>query len=315
MLKNVKVMGKLALGFGIMLMFLLILGIISIQRMGVVNEQSTILAENWMPSIKVVEEINTNTSDFRLFQFEHVLSQSSEDMKKVEAKIESVLSVMRKNRAEYEKLISTPEEQTLYEDFSRKFDKYMDINKQLMIVSSQNKTEEAQKILHDSEVLFDDFSAVALKLVKINVDGGNQASITGDEIYAQAKITMISIIVISILLGIFVAYLITRSITSSLKELQDGLFSFFSYLNRESSKVELITLNSKDEFGDMSKVVNENILKTQKGIEEDRKLIDETIAVLGEFEQGDLCQRLNIAFQIRSRVLIKLLNCLRIRIS
>ena len=164
-----------------------------------------------------------------------------------------------------------------------------------MIVSSQNKTEEAQKILHDSEVLFDDFSAVALKLVKINVDGGNQASITGDEIYAQAKITMISIIVISILLGIFVAYLITRSITSSLKELQDGLFSFFSYLNRESSKVELITLNSKDEFGDMSKVVNENILKTQKGIEEDRKLIDETIAVLGEFEQGDLCQRLNIS--------------------
>ena len=104
---------------GMMLMFLLILGIISIQRMGVVNEQSTILAENWMPSIKVVEEINTNTSDFRLFQFEHVLSQSSEDMKKVEAKIESVLSVMRKNRAEYEKLISTPEEQTLYEDFSR----------------------------------------------------------------------------------------------------------------------------------------------------------------------------------------------------
>ena len=295
MLKNVKVMGKLALGFGMMLMFLLILGIISIQRMGVVNEQSTILAENWMPSIKVVEEINTNTSDFRLFQFEHVLSQSSEDMKKVEAKMESVLSVMKKNRAEYEKLISTPEEQTLYEDFSRKFDKYMDINKQLMIVSSQNKTEEAQKILHDSEVLFDDFSAVALKLVKINVDGGNQASITGDEIYAQAKITMISIIVISILLGIFVAYSITRSITSSLKELQDGLFSFFSYLNRESSKVELITLNSKDEFGDMSKVVNENILKTQKGIEEDRKLIDETIAVLGEFEQGDLCQRLNIS--------------------
>ena len=43
----------------------------------------------------------------------------------------------------------------------------------------------------------------------------------------------------------------------------------------------------------MAKVVNVNILKTKAGIEEDRKLIDETISVLGEFEQGDLSQRLN----------------------
>ena len=92
-----------------------------------------------------------------------------------------------------------------------------------------------------------------------------------------------------------VAYLITRSITSSLSELQNGLFSFFAYLNRESSRVELIKLDSKDEFGDMAKVINVNIEKTQKGVEEDRRLIDETINVLSEFEQGDLCQRLNLS--------------------
>ncbi|MCG3666369.1 chemotaxis protein, partial [Aliarcobacter butzleri] len=81
---------------------------------------------------------------------------------------------------------------------------------------------------------------------------------------------------------------------NSLENFKNGLFSFFAYLNRESSNVELINLDTKDEFGQMSKIVNENIIKTQKGIEEDRKLIDETISVLGEFEQGDLCQRLNL---------------------
>jgi methyl-accepting chemotaxis protein len=295
MLKNMKVMGKLSLGFGVILVFLLALGIISIQKMGVVNEQSTILAENWMPSIKVVEEINTNTSDLRIAEFQHVLSQKAEDMKKAEEAMNSVLSTMKTNRAEYEKLISSAEEQTLYDTFSKKFDKYMDIHKRLLIVSSQNKTEEAQQILYEGEKVFNDFSNDLLSLVKINVDGGKKASITGDEIYHQAEILMITIIVIAILLGMFVAFLITRSITSSLKELQDGLGSFFAYLNRESSKVELIAMDSKDEFGEMSKVVNDNIIKTQKGIEEDRRLIDETIAVLGEFEQGDLCQRLNIS--------------------
>ncbi len=294
MLKNMKVMGKLNLGFGIILVFLLTLGIISIQKMGVVNDQSTILAENWMPSIKVVEEINTNTSDFRIAEFQHVLSQKTEDMKKAEEAMNSVLSTMKTNRAEYEKLISSPEEQAIYDTFSKKFDKYMDIHKHLISVSSQNKTEEAQQILNEGEKVFNDYSNDLLTLVKINVDGGQKASITGDEIYQQAEILMITIIIIAFLLGIFIAFLITRSITSSLKELQDGLGSFFAYLNRESSKVELITMDSKDEFGEMSKVVNDNIIKTQKGIEEDRRLIDETIAVLGEFEQGDLCQRLNL---------------------
>ena len=295
MLKNMKIMGKLALGFGIVLVFLLSLGIISLQKMSAINDQSTIITENWMPSIKVVQEINTNTSDYRIAEYQHVLEHKTEDMKKAENDMDAVLSTMKKNRAEYEKLISTSEEKAIYEDFSKKFDKYMDMHKQLIAVSSQNKTEEAQEILNKSKVLFDDFSEELLKLVKINVDGGNKASATGDELYAQSKVIMISIIIISILLGMIVAYLITRSITSSLSELQNGLFSFFAYLNRESSRVELIKLDSKDEFGDMAKVINVNIEKTQKGVEEDRRLIDETINVLSEFEQGDLCQRLNLS--------------------
>ncbi|MDH1976480.1 PDC sensor domain-containing protein, partial [Aliarcobacter butzleri] len=80
-----------------------------------------------------------------------------------------------------------------------------------------------------------------------------------------------------------------KILNKNLLVIRNGILSFFSYLNRESLKAELINLDSKDEFGQMAKVVNENIVKTQKGIEEDRKLIDETIAVLGEFEQGDLC--------------------------
>ncbi|MFX4277295.1 methyl-accepting chemotaxis protein [Aliarcobacter butzleri] len=86
-----------------------------------------------------------------------------------------------------------------------------------------------------------------------------------------------------------------KILNKNLLVIGDGILSFFSYLNRETLKAELINLDSKDEFGQMAKVVNENIVKTQKGIEEDRKLIDETIAVLGEFEQGDLCQRLNLS--------------------
>ncbi|MCT7482037.1 methyl-accepting chemotaxis protein [Aliarcobacter cryaerophilus] len=92
---------------------------------------------------------------------------------------------------------------------------------------------------------------------------------------------------------IFLFIKITSNIVDSLKNFQTGLLNFFAYLNREQVSVKVLDDSSSDEFGIMAKVVNENILKTKEGIEEDRKLIDETISVLGEFEQGDLCQRLN----------------------
>ena len=122
-------------------------------------------------------------------------------------------------------------------------------------------------------------------------------------------ISLFCIIGLIILIStIFLFIKITSNIVDSLKNFQTGLLNFFTYLNREKTTVEPINLNSEDEFGVMAKVVNENILKTKEGIEEDRKLIDETIAVLGEFEQGDLCKRLNI--EVSNPALMQLKNVL-----
>ena len=124
-------------------------------------------------------------------------------------------------------------------------------------------------------------------------------------------ISLFCIIGLIILIStIFLFIKITSNIVDSLKNFQTGLLNFFTYLNREKTTVEPINLNSEDEFGVMAKVVNENILKTKEGIEEDRKLIDETIAVLGEFEQGDLCKRLNI--EVSNPALMQLKNVLNL---
>ena len=106
---------------------------------------------------------------------------------------------------------------------------------------------------------------------------------------------LITVALICILIFVLSSLFISNVVIKSLNNFKEGLLSFFSYLNRESSSVSLLNDKSKDEFGEMAKIVNENIEKTKKGIEEDRKLIDETIYVLGEFEQGDLSQRLNMS--------------------
>ncbi|MGA1940119.1 methyl-accepting chemotaxis protein [Arcobacter sp. YIC-310] len=119
-----------------------------------------------------------------------------------------------------------------------------------------------------------------------------------NEVLEEANKTMYMIIGLSILSLILISTSIFTTLKLSLKSLSNinnGLNSFFKYLNRESDSIEKINIHTKDEFGQMANIINKNIEKTQKSIQEDRQLIDETIEVLSEFEQGDLCQRLNIS--------------------
>ncbi len=123
------------------------------------------------------------------------------------------------------------------------------------------------------------------------------AGVNSNEVLEEANQIMYMIIGLAILTLFFISisiFITLKVSLNSLNKIKDGLISFFDYLNRESNSIEKINVNTQDEFGQMALVINENIQKTQASIEEDRKLIDETIEVLSEFEQGDLCQRLNM---------------------
>ena len=106
------------------------------------------------------------------------------------------------------------------------------------------------------------------------------------------NILMITIFLLFIIVASSL-YIIDKLIVKRILKFQNGLVGFFKYINREASDVQALETDSFDEIGLMAKVVNENIIKAQKGIEEDREVIKNTIAVLSEFEQGDLCQRVN----------------------
>ncbi|MGJ0355338.1 methyl-accepting chemotaxis protein [Aliarcobacter cryaerophilus] len=172
-------------------------------------------------------------------------------------------------------------------------DKYVELFK----VYSKNKIEDYNNnILEESDTLKQNIAAmvkIGLEMEE-NIHQINEKAIQlRDEAYVALDRNLMIILTIATILFIGISVLVANNIIGSLNSFKDGLLGFFAYLNREASDTTLLDESNKDEFGQMAKVVNVNILKTKAGIEEDRKLIDETISVLGEFEQGDLCQRLN----------------------
>jgi methyl-accepting chemotaxis protein len=119
-------------------------------------------------------------------------------------------------------------------------------------------------------------------------------SVVNKEIDNAKKLIDIALIIISIIMAILIVsiiFLMNKVVINPIKNLENGLISFFEYLNKEKEDAQLVTISAYDEIGMMAKVVNENITKTKNEIEEDKKVIENTIQVLTNFEQGDLSQR------------------------
>jgi len=100
--------------------------------------------------------------------------------------------------------------------------------------------------------------------------------------------------------------LITNLVSKPLVEFENGLLSFFKYINKESSTVIELTNNTDDEIGNMSKVINENITKTRSLMEEDQRVIDEVKRAVEIASTGILNQRIEVSTQ--NQVLDELKN-------
>uniref|UniRef100_UPI0040486BA6 methyl-accepting chemotaxis protein n=1 Tax=Aliarcobacter sp. TaxID=2321116 RepID=UPI0040486BA6 len=117
------------------------------------------------------------------------------------------------------------------------------------------------------------------------------------ELKLQSEKTMsnvlIAIAVIAIIFFVAFSILLSNQLINSINNFQKGLLSFFSYVSKESSNVEMLDDSSKDEFGNMAKVVNENIIKTKATIDSDNKFLSEINDIAVVIKNGYLNKRLD----------------------
>jgi len=251
--------------------------------------EKDILEEEILTYELIIASSNVKSQKFK--DIEHKISllekETDHTIKEAEKLVEKAIehNTDEKTKATYslflKELIELEHEQTQFEDTLKKFEhdletgnlKNIEHEKEVLHLELETMDKNIQKLMHQMTVLLEHST--------------QQAKTVEHEILRIIEI--ISLVVL--LLSIIFAIIIIKAVKQKIESFQEGLLAFFKYLNRESSDVKLLDSSSNDEFGMMSKVVNQNITTTQTNIDEDRKVIDDAITVLSEFEQGDLCQR------------------------
>ena len=145
-----------------------------------------------------------------------------------------------------------------------------------------------------------DISAIISKMAKTGLVLENKlshinksAALLKEESQSTLTTTLMIIALVSIVIFMLFSSILSNIIVKSINVFEEGLNRFFAYINRDANDVTMLDDSANDEFGNMAKVVNQNILKTKSSIDEDRKIIDDTILILTKFEKGDLSQRIH----------------------
>ncbi|ECQ6002968.1 methyl-accepting chemotaxis protein, partial [Campylobacter jejuni] len=133
------------------------------------------------------------------------------------------------------------------------------------------------------------------------------ADIINKPIHKAAFIQAIVVIIV-VVFSVILLYFIVSKYLSPLAAIQTGLTSFFDFINHKTKNVSTIEVKSNDEFGQISNAINENILATKRGLEQDNQAVKESVETVSVVENGNLTAR--ITANPRNPQLIELKNVL-----
>lgn len=129
-----------------------------------------------------------------------------------------------------------------------------------------------------------------ITLLKMQETGWTLGLVTPQEnITALATDIMTSIL--SIVFPIIVVCLVliwfyTKNQLKPLSVIEKGLEEFFKFINHKTDKVETIGIKSKDEFGAMSDMINDNIKTIEAGIRQDAVFTEDVSKIVKEVKSG-----------------------------
>lgn len=231
---------------------LLIQGWVSTNKLSDINNNVETISDNWLPSVRVTNAMNTNTSDLLIAEGSHIMSTDDAGMSKAEADFAANMKTFRANQAEYEKLISSDEERKIYEQFKSKFDKYMVLHQQLFELSRQNKNVEAANLFRgELRAVFNDYSTDLLSLVNLNEKGAKDERQQSETMFNDARTLTFAIIAIGIALALCAVWVVQSLVIKPINTLTSDMQAIAS--GNLDQKID--GLNRSDEIGKMAKTL------------------------------------------------------------
>lgn len=243
---------KQIISFTTLIALIVVVGVLTIWSLNTVNQRSTIIANELVPEMNAASNMKFDVARVRSFAFQHISLTKDADMTDVETRMNATIKDLQDTMKSYEEMTGDS-----LKDFSADWDKYMEINTQILKYSRALDTEKANSLIRgDSKPVYDKIQKEVDALVVKHQKDINDQSAQGDRVFAVIMVVTIGIIAFCTIAGILMAVLNTRAVIKPIGKLQKRLTEL---VEKGGDLTQSIDIHTKDEIGGLAAAINQFI--------------------------------------------------------
>ncbi|MDO4233568.1 methyl-accepting chemotaxis protein [Pseudomonas sp.] len=213
-IRTMNIAPRAFLGFSLIGALMLILGLFALSQMSKIRAAGDDIAINGVPSFQTLNALTVTGVRMRVLSHRLLTDREPNIQNRTIELLEEQNQQLNKSQAAYAKLISSPVEQSDYNDYMRLMGEYRKIETRLVTLSRAGDLQELTRVLNAESAANAEQINVALnKLTDFN--NGQLAIInqSAADQYSSAFNWVVGLLIIASLLTMLFAWLLTRSIT------------------------------------------------------------------------------------------------------
>jgi methyl-accepting chemotaxis protein len=220
MLAKYSIRAKIITVVALLLVAMMGMGLLAVRNMRAINANAADIATNWLPSVRLLGDLRAGVITYRNVIREHMLAGTLDEKLAAEKMLAEVVESSSKIRQAYEKVITSPEERAIYNEWATQWDAYKKGTEQVMALSRKA----AGQIPHEAHELNSktvnkiglDADAVLMKDINLNNTGSDKAAQDAADSYGASFMMLTIILGIAIVGGAAISYYLVRDVSSGI---------------------------------------------------------------------------------------------------
>ncbi|WP_192559023.1 methyl-accepting chemotaxis protein [Pseudomonas allokribbensis] len=223
LLRQLNIAPRAALGFALIAVLVALLGVFALGQMSSIRESEVAVENQWLPSIRGGDEIREIMLRIRTISLRMALDQDPNNVATYRSQMDTRDKELSEKIAAYDRLVTTPEGQQLYDQFKKTFAAYRAGIAQSFALAEQGKRDELTKLLLvDMKTVVDGSGKQLNDLADLFAKQVAAESRNSAAHYETSRTIVSLFIALAALATVALAMLLTRSIVRPLSAAVDA---------------------------------------------------------------------------------------------